>query len=90
MTAQELIQRTGETNALSLLWASTIGPAPEPAQFYHWLNCFGFDTTVAAIQRTAQKFALLNGTMDTNYQRKYCTSVAKNRHAQGGAQCLAK
>ena len=85
MTAAELMQRTDEATALSRLWVSLIGTAPEPAQFHRWLGNFGFDNTMAAVQRTAQKFALLSGRMDSDYQRKYCTSCAKNAQAQSEA-----
>jgi hypothetical protein len=89
MTAQELKKdldrRTEEASALAQLWAATIGTAPEHAQFFRWLGCYGFDTMRASIERTATKFAQLNGAMDSEYQRKYCTSVAKNEIAHSEA-----
>lgn len=65
--------------ALTLLWKSILPPqdCPDKRQFSIWLTRYGFDLTVMALQKTAEKFNTLlrnqNRTMDQDYMVRYAS-----------------
>lgn len=82
MTLTERIKEQAENiEALSTLWSSLIPSAPLPTntQFGTWLDLHAAEDVLRAVKAAANKYNLLNGSMDEDYLVRYCSSVANSR-----------
>jgi hypothetical protein len=70
-------QRHEECEALKELWLSLMpGICPDAKQFAVWLSLHPLERVVYGTNRTASKFAKLNGEMTLEHAVRFCSKVA--------------
>jgi hypothetical protein len=76
-------QRHEACEALKELWLSLMpGLCPDEKQFALWLSLHPLERVVYSVNRTASKFAKLNGAMTLEHGVRFCSKVANTRKTE--------